>query len=550
MKLFSFEVPEPTEALPSIKSRYGILQWISSTDHKQLGILYLWVSLFFFLIGGFEAMLMRLQLAWPGLQIVSPQTFNELFTMHGTTMVFLVLMPTLIGLATYFLPLMIGANEMAFPRLNAMSLWMTLFGGLLLNFSFLAGGAPDAGWFSYAPLSEKNYSFSSGLDYYSIGLIVTGIGSIGAGLNFVITTLTMRIKGMRLRKVPLFVWMVFINSFLILAAFPLLNAGLVMLLIDRQLGSHFFLPNTGGSALLWQHFFWAFGHPEVYILALPGFGIISEVIPVFSRKNIFGYTTLAATTVFIALLSFGVWAHHMFVAGLGNPINTFFAAGSMLIGIPTGIKIVNWMATMWKGNIYFSTSMLFAVAFILDFTLGGLSGIAVAIVPLDWRVTDTYFVVAHIHYVFLGGTLFTIFAGIYYWFPKISGRMLNERLGKWHFWLFLLGFNMTFFLQHLLGFMGMPRRVFSYPDLPYYGILNLISSIGAVFMLIAVVIFIYNIFKSLRSGELAGNNPWNAWTLEWYTTSPPQLKNFETLPEVTSLRPVIDWEKQKVAQKS
>ena len=545
MNLFSFEVPEPTESLPSIKSRYGILQWISSTDHKQLGILYLWVSLFFFLIGGLEAMLMRLQLTWPGLEIISPESYNELFTMHGTTMIFLVLMPTLIGIATYFLPLMIGANEMAFPRLNAMSLWMTVFGGLLLNFSFLAGGAPDAGWFSYAPLSEKNYSFSSGLDYYSIGLIVTGIGSIGAALNFIITTLTMRAKGMRLHKVPLFVWMVFINGFLILAAFPLLNAGLIMLLIDRKLGAHFFLPNTGGSALLWQHFFWAFGHPEVYILALPGFGIISEVIPVFSRKKIFGYTTLAATTVFIALLSFGVWAHHMFVAGLGNPINTFFAAGSMLIGIPTGIKIVNWMATMWGGKIYFSTSMLFAVAFLLDFTLGGLSGVAVAIVPLDWRVTDTYFIVAHIHYVFLGGTLFTIFSGIYYWFPKMSGRMLNEKLGKWHFWLFLIGFNMTFFFQHILGFMGMPRRVFTYPDAPYFAILNLISSVGAVLMLIAVVIFMYNIFRSLKKGKKAGNNPWNGWTLEWYTTSPPSLKNFETLPEVKSFRPILDWEKEK-----
>ncbi|BDD12424.1 cytochrome c oxidase subunit 1 (plasmid) [Fulvitalea axinellae] len=545
MKPDRADVPEPGVPLPSLRSTYGLVQWLSSTDHKQLGIMYLWTGLFFFLVGGLEAMLMRLQLAWPELNLLGPEAYNQLFTMHGTTMVFLVLMPTLIGLATYFLPLMIGANEMAFPRLNAMSLWVTILGGFLLNFSFLAGGAPDAGWFSYAPLSEQNYSFSNGLDYYSIGLIVTGIGSIGAALNFVVTTVTMRVKGMGLGRLPLFVWMVFINSFLILAAFPLLNAGLFMLLIDRQLGAHFFLPSSGGSALLWQHFFWAFGHPEVYILALPGFGIISEVIPVFSRKKIYGYGTLAGSTVFIALLSFGVWAHHMFAAGLGNPVNTFFAAGSMLIGIPTGIKIVNWIATMWGGAVYFSTSMLFALAFIVDFTLGGLSGVAFAIVPIDWRVTDTYFVVAHIHYVFLGGTLFTIFAGIYYWFPKISGRMLSERLGKWHFWLFLLGFNMTFLFQHLLGMMGMPRRVYTYPDLPWYGILNFISTVGAAMMGVAMLIFIWNIFHSLRKGVKADKNPWGAWTLEWHASSPPSLKNFGELSPVRTERALLDWEEDK-----
>lgn len=534
------DIPEPEQALPALRSTNGLLQWIATTDHKQLGILYMWTALFFFLIGGIEAMLIRMQLALPELELLSPEIYNQIFTMHGTTMIFLVLMPMLIGFATYFLPLMIGANEMAFPRLNAMSFWLTLFGGLLLYFSFFAGGAPDAGWFSYAPLSEKNYAFSNGLDYYCVGLLVTGIGSIGAALNFVVTTLTMRIKGMSLKKLPLFVWMVFINGFLMLAAFPLLNAGLFMLLIDRLLGAHFFLPASGGSALLWQHFFWAFGHPEVYILALPAFGIISEVIPVFSRKPIFGYNLIAASSVAIALLAFGVWAHHMFAVGMGNPVNAFFAASSMLIGIPTGIKIINWIGTMWGGAIHFKTPMLFALAFIIDFVIGGLSGMSFAIAPLDWQLTDTYYVVAHIHYVFLGGSLFAIFAGVYYWFPKMSGRMLSEKLGKWHFWLFIIGFNLTFMLQHALGMMGMPRRVYTYPDLPGYGVLNFISSIGAFMMGTAVLVFIWNLMSSLRRGKAAGRDPWDAWTLEWMAGAPPALKNFDDLPEVKSRRPLWD----------
>ena len=534
-------IPEPEQALPSLRSQNGLLQWLASTDHKQLGIMYMWTALFFFMIGGLEAMLIRLQLALPELELISPQLYNQIFTMHGTTMVFLVLMPMLIGFATYFLPLMIGANEMAFPRLNAMSLWMTVLGGLLLNFSFLAGGAPDAGWFSYAPLSEKNYSFTNGLDYYCISLIVTGIGSIGAALNFVVTTLTMRTKGMPMQQLPLFVWMIFINGFLMLAAFPLLNGGLAMLLIDRLLGAHFFLPESGGSALLWQHFFWAFGHPEVYILALPAFGIISEVIPVFSRKPIFGYKVLAGSTIMIALLAYGVWAHHMFAAGMGNAVNTYFAASSMLIGIPTGIKIINWTGTMWGGSIHFKTPMLFALAFLMVLTIGGLSGISFAIVPLDWQLTDTYYVVAHIHYVFLGGTLFGIFSGVYYWFPKMSGKMLSEKLGKLHFWLFLIGFNLTFSFQHALGLMGMPRRVYTYPDLPLYGLFNFIGTIGAFMMMVAVLVFMWNVYISLKKGEPAGNDPWDAWTLEWATTSPPTLKNFEKLPEVKSLRPLWDW---------
>src|SRR5699024_9700075 len=462
-------IPESESSLPSLKTVDGALQWLGSVDHKQIGIMYLVLALFFFLIGGIEALLMRTQLAQSGLNILSPETYNQFFTMHGTTMVFLVLMPGIIGLGTYFLPMMIGANEMAFPRLNALSLWVTFFGGFLLYFSFAAGGAPAMGWFSYAPLSEANYSSTPGASYYALALLLTGIGSVGAALNFVVTTLRYRAPGMGMRDLPLFVWMVFVNAFIILGALPPLNAALSMLLIDRLMDAHFFMPASGGSAMLWQHVFWTFGHPEVYITILPAFGIMSEVIPVFSRKPIFGYAFVAASTVAMALLSFGVWAHHMFATGMGNTVNSFFGAASMLIGIPTGIKVINWVGTMWGGSIRLTTAMLFCIAFLVDFTIGGLTGIAFAIVPIDWMVTDSCFVVAHIHYVFLGGSIFGVFAGIYYWFPKMSGRLLSEKWGKLMFWLFVIGFNLTFFVQHFLGLMGMPRRVFTYPDLPGFG---------------------------------------------------------------------------------
>jgi cytochrome c oxidase subunit 1 len=539
MSLF-INIPEDKEPLPSLKTGRGKLLWIASTDHKQLGIMYLWLALFFFVIGGLEAMAIRAQLALPDNDLISPELYNQIFTMHGTTMIFLVLMPAMIGLATYLIPLMIGANEMAFPRLNAFSLWMTCLGGMLLYFSFFAGGAPNAGWFNYAPLSENNYSSTNGVDYFLVGLILTGIGSIGAGLNFITTILTLRSPDIKLNMLPLFVWMMLVNAFLMLAAFPLLNAGLFMMLIDRQFDAHFFSPSTGGSAILWQHFFWAFGHPEVYILALPAFGIISEVIPVFSRKPIYGYKFVASSSVAIGLLSYSVWAHHMFSVGLSNAVNGFFAISSMLIGIPTGLKVINWIGTMHKGSISLSIPMLFAIAFLVDFTFGGLSGISFAIVPIDWQLTDTYYLVAHLHYVFLGGSLFGIFAGIYYWFPKISGRMLSPKLGKWHFWLFVLGFNLTFFLQHILGILGMPRRIYTYPDLPYWKVLNIFSSIGAVFMFIGMAIFFWNIYKTLKKPRTAVANPWDAWTLEWSTPSPPELKNFDEIPKVHSRRPLWD----------
>jgi cytochrome c oxidase subunit 1/cytochrome c oxidase subunit I+III len=413
-------------------------------------------------------------------------------------------------------------------------------GGLILYASFFAGGMPNVGWFSYAPLSERFFSSTKGVDYWVVSLLLMGIGSVGAALNFVVTTLTMRTKGILMNQLPLFVWMVFVNSFLILAAFPVLNAALFMILIDRQFDAHFFVSATGGSPVMWQHLFWGFGHPEVYILALPAFGMVSEVIPVFSRKPIFGYEFIAASSVAIMLLSFGVWAHHMFAVGLGTTFNAFFAASSMLIAVPTGIKIFNWIATMWGGSVQLKTAMLFALALVVNFTIGGLSGVGFSLVPVDWRLTDTYFVVAHIHYVLIGGSLTGGFAAAYYWFPKITGRMLSEKIGKWHFWLYFIGFNCTFFVFHFLGLLGMPRRVYTYPDLPYLGTLNLFSTISACVFGISFILFFWNIFYSLRHGKIAGNNPWNAWTLEWLTSSPPQQKNFEKVPLVRSRRPLWD----------
>jgi cytochrome c oxidase subunit 1/cytochrome c oxidase subunit I+III len=435
---------------------------------------------------------------------------------------------------------MIGARDMAFPRLNAMSYWLLVFGGLLLHFSVLAGGAPTAGWFSYTPLSEMPYSSTSGTDYWILALLVLGIGSVAGAINMLVTILALRAPGMTLNRTPLFVWMVFINSILIILALPALNASIVMLLIDRQLEAHFFTAVQGGSPILWQHYFWTFGHPEVYIMVLPAFGMISEVVPVFSRKPIYGYGFVAGSTVAIALLSFGVWAHHMFAVGLGRASDLFFAASSMAIAVPTGLKIFNWVFTMWGGSVRFTTSLMFAVAFILQFVVGGLSGITFAVAPIDWQMTDTYYVVAHFHYVLFGGTLFGMMAGLYYWFPKMSGRMLSEKIGKAQFWLMVIGFNMTFMVQHFLGIMGMPRRVFTYPDLPGWGMLNMISTIGAFILGFSVLLLGVNIVWSLRRGKVAGDNPWDAWTLEWATSSPPPPENFEQVPVIRGRRPLWD----------
>jgi cytochrome c oxidase subunit I len=526
------------------EAREGWLSWIASVDHKQLGILYLLGATVFFVIAGILALLMRIQLAIPNNHFLSPETYNQFFTMHGTTMIFLVVVPMLIGFATYMVPLMIGARDMAFPRLNALSFWSQIFGGVMLYFSFatsgINGGAPAVGWFAYAPLSEATYSYGPGVNYWILGLLGIGVGTLTAGINLMATALCMRAPGMTIRRLPLFVWMTLVTGLLIILVIPVLNAGLVMLLADRILNAHFFRPDTGGSAVLWQHVFWAFGHPEVYIMVLPAFGIISEVIPVFSGKPIYGYEFVAASTLAIAFLSLTVWAHHMFAVGLGHTFDLFFAICSMAIAVPTGIKIFNWTATMYHGRVRFTTAMLFAISFLLLFTIGGLSGVAFAVVPIDWQLTDSYFVVAHFHYVLFGGTAFAMFAGAYYWFPKMSGRMLDERWGRVHFWLTFIGFNLTFMIQHVLGMFGMPRRVFTYPPLPGWEAMNMISTVGAFVLALGVLVFIIDIVISLRSGEIAGDNPWNAWTLEWATTSPPPPENFLRVPPIRGRRPLWD----------
>ncbi|HTQ24490.1 MAG TPA: cytochrome c oxidase subunit I [Candidatus Binataceae bacterium] len=522
----------------------GWLSWVASVDHKQLGIMYLLGAFVFFLVAGVLALLMRIQLAVPNNHFLSPQVYNQFFTMHGTTMIFLVVVPWLVGFATYMVPLMIGARDMAFPRLNALSFWVQIFGGLMLYFSFATsgvnGGAPAVGWFAYAPLSESAYSFGPGVNYWILGLLAIGVGTLTAGINLMATIICLRAPGMSIRRLPLFVWMTLITGFLIVVVMPILNAGLVMLLADRLLNAHFFRADTGGSAVLWQHVFWAFGHPEVYIMVLPAFGIISEVIPVFSGKPIYGYDFVAASTLAIAFLSLTVWAHHMFAVGLGHAFDLFFAICSMAIAVPTGVKIFNWTATMYGGRVRFTTAMLFAISFLVMFTIGGLSGIAFAVVPIDWQLTDSYFVVAHFHYVLFGGTAFALFAGIYYWFPKISGRMLDERWGQVNFWLTFIGFNLTFMIQHVLGMLGMPRRVFTYPALPGWEAMNMISTIGAFVLALSVLILMINIAVSLRSGKRAGDNPWDAWTLEWATTSPPPPENFTRVPPIRGRRPLWD----------
>lgn len=531
-------IPAESTHAPREASRW--LTWIGTIDHKRIGVMYLWTTLLFFCLGGIEALLMRIQLAWPGNTFLTPEEYNQIFTMHGTTMVFLVVVPVLLGLANYLTPLMIGARDMALPRLNAFSYWAYLFGGILLYLSFMSGHAPSAGWFSYPPLAERGFSTHYGVDYWALALLGIGVGTIGTAINLIVTIINLRAPGLKLTRLPLFVWMNLVNSFLILFAIPALNAALVMLLVDRQLYAHFFTQLGGGSPILWQHYFWAFGHPEVYIMALPGFGIISEVVPVFSRKPIFGYAFVAASTVAIALLSLGVWAHHMFAVGLGRPWDYAFGAASLLIAVPTGVKIFNWIATMWGGSIHLTTSMWYAIAFLFSFTIGGLSGVTFAAWPLDLQTTDTFYVVAHMHYVLFGGTFFAVMAGFYYWFPKISGRMLSEQLGKVQFWTLFIGFHATFFIQHILGLDGMPRRVYTYPDLPGWTWMNMLSTCGAFLMGISVLLLMWNVVVSLRSGAPAGDNPWNAWTLEWATTSPPPEHNFDAVPPVNGRRPLWD----------
>ncbi len=521
--------------------------WVTTVDHKRLGILYIVYALVFLLIGGIEATIMRIQLIRPHNNFVSPSVFNQMFTMHGTTMIFFVAMPILFGFANYLIPLMIGARDMAFPRLNALSFWLTAFGGMLLYFSFLganglygAGSAPDVGWFAYAPLTSQTFSRGHSTDFWILALLVSGFGSIGTAINIVATIACMRCPGMTLGKMPLLGWLNLVMAVLVILAVSPLSAAQIMLLVDRYLGGHFFDTQAGGSAVIWMHFFWIFGHPEVYVLVIPAFAFASEIIPVFSRKAIFGYPVMVAATVCIAFIGMSVWAHHMFTVGMNSNANTFFVLSTMAIAVPTGIKIFNWLATMWGGKIHFKTPMLFAIAFLFQFLVAGLTGIMLSAAPFDWQLGNSYFVVAHFHYVIVGGILFTTFGAFYYWFPKMSGKMYNETLGKLHFWLFLIGFHLTFDFMHIPGLLGMPRRIYTYEPGRGWDTFNLIVTIGVFFQGAGILVFVANLLWSYFHGETAGSDPWDAWTLEWSTSSPPPTYNFATIPEVRSRRPLWD----------
>jgi len=508
----------------------GLWSWITTVDHKRIGILYGVSAGVFFVLGGLEALVIRLQLWTPNNTLVGAQAYNALFTMHATTMIFLAIMPLGAAFFNFIIPLQIGARDVAFPRLNAFSYWVFILGGIMLNLSFLLGGAPDAGWFGYANLTTRQYSPGSGIDFWILGLQVLGIASLAAALNFLVTIINMRAPGLSFMRLPIFCWMSLITMILLLLAFPSITVGLILLLFDRFFDTNFFSVPQGGDPILWQNLFWVFGHPEVYILILPAMGVVSEIIPVFSRKPLFGYAVMVYSGIAIGFLAFGVWAHHMFAVGLGPIADAIFASTTMLIAVPTGVKIFNWIATMRRGAVSFKTPMLYSVGFFSMFIIGGLSGIMHASPPADLIQHDTYFVVAHIHYVLIGGSIMALFAGIYYWFPKMSGRMMDEKLGKWNFWTFLIFFNVTFFPMHFSGLLGMPRRVYTYgPDLGVTE-LNQLSTVGAIGLGFSVLIFLVNLFTSLRSGEIAGDDPWDGATLEWSIPPPPPVYNFARIP--------------------
>ena len=523
-----------TGALRRPTSYEGWWSWVTTVDHKRIGILYGVTAFIFFLLAGVEALMMRVQLAGSNQDIVSPEVFSQLFTMHALSMIFLAIMPLSAAFFNFMIPLMIGARDVAFPRLNALSYWIFLTGGILLNSSWFLGGAPNCGWFCYSNLSDGVFNPGRGVDFYTVGLLILGTATMAAGFNFIVTIINMRAPGMSLMRMPVFVWMTLVTSFLIILAFPVITVGLIELLFDRTFGTSFFDPSGGGDPVLWQHLFWVFGHPEVYILILPAMGIISEILPTFSRKPLFGYPVVVLSGVIIGFMGWGVWSHHMFTVGLGPYANAAFAGSTMVIAIPTGVKIFNWIATMWGGSVNIKTALLFAVGFVFLFIIGGLSGVMHASPPSDAQQQDTYFIVAHIHYVLFGGSIFAIFAGAYYWWPKMTGRMLSEPLGKLHFWLMFIGMNVTFFPMHFLGLDGMTRRIHTYDSGMGWDLWNGVATAGAFIMAVSMLVFLHNALRSLRKGERAENDPWDGRTLEWSTSSPPPVYNFATIPTANS----------------
>ena len=519
--------------------RPGWIGWVTTVDHKRIGVLYLVTAFVFMMLGGVEALLMRLQLAQPGGRVLTPETYNQVVTLHGSTMVFLVVMPLWAGFANYLVPLQIGARDMAFPRLNALSYWLYLAGGVVF-YASLFFHAPEAGWTAYTPLSSGPYIPGNGTDAWIYLIHLTGVSSILGALNVTVTIARMRAPGMGWGRLPLFCWSMLAQAIMIVLTLPVIAAAVTLLLTDRHFGTCFYDPQCGGSALLWQHLFWFFGHPEVYIMILPAFGVISEILPVFARKPIFGYKAIAASSIGIAFLSMLVWAHHMFSTPLTDAVLIFFMLSSMAIAIPTGVKILNWVATLFRGSIVMGTPLYFAAGFLVLFTLGGITGVIIAIFPIDRQVTDTYFIVAHFHFVLVAGSVSAVMAAVYFWFPKITGRLMSERLGKLSFWLQFVGFLTTFLIQHSLGLSGMPRRIYSYRADTGWGTDNLISTIGAFILALGVLLTILNVLRSLRRGRRAGSDPWKANTLEWFAESPPVPHNFDVVPPVRSVEPMRD----------
>ncbi len=530
----------PAYVAPRTEEKTGLWSWLTTTDHKRIAVLYLYSSLFFFLVGGLEAILIRAQLMLPNGEILNAELFNQLMTMHGTTMIFLAVMPLSAAFFNFLIPLQIGARDVAFPRLNAFSYWVYLLGGIFITVPIFFLLAPNAGWFGYAPLTTNTYSPGLNVDFWVLGLQILGVSSLAAAFNFITTVINMRAPGMSMMRVPIFTWMAFVVQFLLALAFPAITIALVFLQFDRFFGGQFYSIAAGADPLLWQHLFWIFGHPEVYILILPAFGLVSEVLPVFSRKPLFGYPVMVYSGILIGFLGFSVWAHHMFAVGMGPIGDTVFSMMTLLIAIPTGVKIFNWISTMWGGDLRFPTQMLFAIGLVALFTIGGISGVMHASPPADLQQTDTYFVVAHFHYVLFGGSIMGLFAGIYHYFPKMFGRMMNDRLGKWHFWLWFIGMNVTFFPMHFAGLLGMPRRIYQFDAGQGIDTFNLLSSIGSYMLGIAMLIFVYNFFKSRASGPIAPADPWGAPTVDWSIPSPPPNYNYAELPQIESRYPMWD----------